>query len=420
MATHIKTQEEPSIKHPLEGTADYFDGYGAEEVSLFDLVLPLLEKRRLIGIWVLCFAVIGVLVAFLLPVKYSATAEIMPPQAATSTASATLGQLGALAGLAGKDIGLKNPSDLYVGIIKSRSVADAIIQQFGLQSYYHKKYLSDTRKRLENNADVTSGKDGLITIKYEDKSPKLAADIANAYVAELYQANKRLAISEASQRRLFYEKELEAEKDRLADAEVALKKTQESTGLIQLSSQADAIIRSVAQVQTQLSAKQVQLKAMMSYATADNPDVIRTEHEIAALQQQLTDVERNNKLGKGNIAVPTGKIPEAGLEYVRKLRDVKYHEELFEVLAKQFEAAKIDEGKSAPLIQVVDTAIVPDKRSSPMRSVIIGLSIFLGGFLGCVYVWMSGAFAKLRRDPAQRSRLEAIRDSLHRPATRTR
>lgn len=390
MATHTKTTgENPSINlPPPERAVDYFDQDDSEEISLLELVVPLIERWRLIGLWILCFAVLGVLVAFLLPVKYTATTVIMPPQAATSSATAMLGQIGALAGLAGKDIGLKNPSDLYVGIIKSRSVADEIIQEFSLQSYYHKKYVSDARKRLDHNSDVVAGKDGLITIKFEDHDPKRAADIANAYVAQLYAANKRLAISEASQRRVFYEKALEVEKDRLADAEVELKKTQEATGLIQLSSQADAIIRSVAQVQSQLSAKQVQLEAMKSFATSDNPDVIRTEQEIAALKQQLTNVERNNKLGNGNIAVPTGKIPEAGLEYVRKLRDVKYHESLFEMLAKQFEAAKIDEGKSAPLIQVVDAAIVPDKRSEPLRSVIIGLGVLTGVLLGCCHVWL--------------------------------
>jgi uncharacterized protein involved in exopolysaccharide biosynthesis len=324
-----------------------------------------------------------------------------------------LGQLGALAGLAGKDIGLKNPSDLYVGIIKSRSIADAIIQQFDLQHYFHKKHLADARKYLENHSEVEAGKDGLISIKYEDKDPKRAADITNAYVSQLYEVNKRLAISEASQRRLFFEKELEAEKNRLADAEVDLRKTQESTGLIELSGQADAIIRSVAQLQSQLSGKQVQLEAMKSFATSENPDVIRTEQEIAALKTQLANVERTNKLGEGNIAIPTGKIPQAGLEYIRKLREVKYHEGLFEILAKQFEAAKIDEGKNAPVIQVVDAAVAPELKAGPHRGLIILGGAILGFIIGCFHVWISSAYLRMKQDPEKCSKLSLLHQSLN-------
>ena len=413
MAIETKTIEERTVTaRTTAETADALSGYDTEEVDLLDLLLPLLQRRRMILKWIVSLGVITAIVVFLLPNQYEAATKIMPPQQAQSTATAMLGQLGALAGLAGKDIGLKNPSDLYVGIIKSRSIADAIIQQFDLQSYYHKKHLADTRKYLESHSEVEAGKDGLISIKYEDKDPKRAADIANAYVKQLYQVNQRLAISEASQRRLFFEKELETEKNLLADAEIELKKTQESTGLIELSGQADAIIRSVAQLQSQLSGKQVQLEAMKSFATSENPDVIRTEQEIAALKTQLANVERTNKLGAGNIAIPTRKIPQAGLEYIRKLREVKYHEGLFEILAKQFEAAKIDEGKNAPIIQVVDAAVVPEVKAGPHRSLIILGGAILGFIIGCFHVWISAAYSRMKQDPEASSKLSMLHQTL--------
>jgi tyrosine-protein kinase Etk/Wzc len=414
MAIETKTIEERSVAaRTTAETAGDLSPYDAEEVDLLDLLLPLLQNRRTVLKWIVSTAIITAIVVFLLPNQYEAATKIMPPQQAQSTATAMLGQLGALAGLAGKDIGLKNPSDLYVGIIKSRSIADAIIQQFDLQHYFHKKHLADTRKYLESHSEVEAGKDGLISIKYEDKDPKRAADIANAYVAQLYAVNRRLAISEASQRRLFFEKELEAEKNHLADAEVDLKQTQESTGLIELSGQADAIIRSVAQLQSQLSGKQVQLEAMKSFATSENPDVIRTEQEIAALKTQLANVELTNKLGKGNIAIPTGKIPQAGLEYIRKLREVKYHEGLFEILAKQFEAAKIDEGKNAPVIQVVDTAVVPEVKAGPHRGLIILGGAILGLIIGCFHVWISSAYSRMKQNPETSSKLSLLHQTFN-------
>lgn len=398
----IITEEQRSgkraaIAEPVRETAD-FQVREEEEISLVDLFRALNARRKLIAKWAAVCALVAGVLFFVIPAQYSAVTRILPPQQAQSTATAMLGQFGALAGLAGKDIGLKNPMDLYVGILKSRSIADAIIQKFGLQSYYREKKLSSARKDLEKHSDIAAGKDGLITIRYENKSPERAAEVANAYVEQLYDANKRLAISEAAQRRLFFEKALEAEKDQLANAEVDLRKTQESTGLIQLNSQSEAIIRSVAQLQAQLAAKEVQLQSIRSFATSENPEVILLEQEISALRVQLARVERDNKLGEGNIEIPTGKIPEAGLQYIRKLREVKYHEGLFEMLAKQFEAAKIDEGKSAPLIQVVDTAIPPDKRAGLNVLQTIVLGFFAGIFLGCLHTWYLNSRTAVNRD----------------------
>jgi tyrosine-protein kinase Etk/Wzc len=388
-----------------------------EGTNLLDLFIPLAERRTLIAKVTAAAALASVIVSLLISNKYTAVAKILPPQQSQSSLSSMLGQLGALSGLSSaKDnlLGLKNPADLYVGILRSRTIADSLIEQFDLKTLYRDKNLSAARKDLESHSTIESTKDGMISVAFEDKDPNRAAAIANAYVAHLYQANQRLAISEAAQRRLFYEKQLEDEKNTLTGAEVELKKTQERTGLIQLNSQADAIIRSSALLKAQITAKEVQLQGLRSFSTEQNPALIRVEQELAALKSQMAKLEKDQHIGGGNIQIPTGKVPEVGLEYARRYRDVKYHEVLFEILAKQYEAAKLDEGKNAPIIQVVDSAVPPDKKSGPPRTLIVMLSTLLGFFVSCCYVWVSAGIQSMKADPEQRMKLEFLQNAFRR------
>jgi uncharacterized protein involved in exopolysaccharide biosynthesis len=390
------------------------------EVTLLDLSIVLAQNKRLIAGATFGAAIVATIIALILPNRYTAEAKILPPQQAQSSLTAMLGQfnsiggLAGLAGLAGRDLGLKNPADLYVGVLRSRSVFDAIIDRFDLKRYYQDKNMADARRDLDKHTLFEAGKDGLITISVEHKNAQRAAEIANAFIEQLHEANKRLAISEASQRRLFFEQQLDEEKKSLADAEVRLKKTQERTGLIKLDSQAEAIIRSVAALKAEVTVKEVQLQAMRSFATEQNPDFVRLQQELVALRGQLAKAELNEQMGGGNVELPTGKIPEAGLEYVRKYRDVKYHESLFEVLAKEYEAARIDEGRNAPIIQVVDQAIVPDKRSGPPRTLIVVLSALTGWMVACFWAWTRAAYYERQKDAKTREKLLMLKHSLMR------
>jgi uncharacterized protein involved in exopolysaccharide biosynthesis len=370
-------------------------------ITLLDLFLLFNRDRRLILIATAACGALALLISLLIPNKYTATTRILPPQQAQSSAAAMLGQLGALATLSGKDLGLKNPSDLYVGILKSRTIADDLINQFDLRHLYRDKKMADARDDLAKHTTIEAGKDGLISISFEDRDPKRSAQIANAYVDELYKANQRLAITEAAQRRLFYEKQLETEKEALANAEVELKKTQESTGLIQLNSQAEAIIRSVAALKAQITAKEVQIQGMRTFSTEENPDLVRAQRELAALRTEMARLENSQSVGGGNIQVPTGKVPQLGLEYTRKLREVKYHEQLFEILARQYEAARIDEGRSASLVQVVDAAVEPDKKSGPLRGLITALAALFGAVLSAIFVLFSAAYTNTQAESSR-------------------
>jgi len=379
------------------------------EFSLLELLIVLVKHKKLILGTIFTAAVLSAIVSLLLPNIYTGTARVLPPQQSQSNAAIMLGQLGTLAGMAGGSLGIKNPNDMYVGMVKSRTVADRIISRFDLKQLYGKDTMVDTRKTLASNTTVLAGKDGLITIDFEDKEATRAAAVANAYVEELDTLTQVLAVTEAAQRRLFFERQLQQARKDLAHAEVALKKTQEDTGLIKLDDQGRALIEAVAALRGQVSAKEVELRAMRTFTTEKNPDYVRTQQQLAGLRAELAKLERGHASSQGDNLLPTGKVPEAGLEYVRKYRDVKYQETIFELLARQFEAAKLDEAKEAAIIQVVDKAVVPDRKSKPKRALIVILVTLVASFGSLLWVLVIEARERASRDPVQAARLAALR-----------
>src|SRR6266568_1751190 len=236
----------------------------------------------------------------------------------------------------------------------------------------------------------------------------------NAYVEEYKKFSATIAVTEASQRRLFFEQQLVQAKEDLANAEEALKQTQQKTGLIQLDGQARAVIESVAQLRGQVAAKEVQIRAMHQFASEQNPDLQLAEQELAGLQSEVARMGAASGRSTGDFLMPKGSVPAAGLDYVRKLRDVKYNETIFELLAKQFEIAKIDEARQGSVVQLVDKAIPPDKKSSPKRLLIVACSAIAGFVLAIFWVLFSEALRFARRDPRQREQLNALARSFGR------
>src|SRR5580658_7537051 len=385
------------------------------EYRALDLLLVLSRGKRSILRATVAAAVIGAMVAFLVPNRYTATASILPPQQSPSLAASMIGQLGALgpmAALAQKDLGLKNPNDLYLGMLRSRTTEDALIRRFDLLRVYHDKRMSGARKDLEKASNIVLGKEGFIAISVEDKSRSRAPQIANAYVDQLRQMTQNLAVTEAGQRRIFFERQLELAKNNLADAEQALKQTEQTTGLIQLDGQAKAIIESVVKLRAVIAAKEVELHAMRLFSTEENPDVRLGEQQLSGMRAQLALLETQSR-GPGDLEVsagnvPAGNVPEAGLQYVRKLRDMKYAETIFELLAKQYEAARLDEAKTAAVIQVLDLAIEPDRKSSPPRAWIVGIITLLGFLASFMYALTADALRQMRREPESNARLVAL------------
>lgn len=380
-----------------------------DEIRLLDLLIILVRHKWLVIATPFLIGTLSLIASLLMTPIFTSTVTIMSPQQESSGMAAILGQLGGLTGAASGIPRIKNSNDLYIGMLGSRTIGDRLIERFDLQAKYGSKIMEDARKALAGASRFGSGKkDGLISISVSDKDPKFAAELANAYVAELIKLTQTMAISEASQRRLFFERQLKETKDQLANAEIALRTTQEKTGMIQPEGQVQAILSSIAQLRGMIAAKEVQLNAMRTFATGQNPELLRTQEELRGLQAQLGKLEKNRPSKDGEFMVPSRRIPEVGVEYVRSLRDVKYYETIFELLAKQYELARIDEAKDSSVIQVLDVAIPSERKSKPRRATFALAGLLLGCVLGVLLAFASEFYKRSRNSPGGKNNWQAL------------
>ncbi|MGD0521235.1 MAG: Wzz/FepE/Etk N-terminal domain-containing protein [Terracidiphilus sp.] len=367
--------------------------------SLLPLLRLAMKWKRLVWITVVAMIVLACVVALLLPNRYTATVVLLPPQQSGSTGAAMMAQLsnlGAMASAAGS-MGIKNPNDQQAALLKSRTVEDAMVERFHLQALYHRKYLSTTRKRWERATTIDNGlKDGLIRLSVTDRDPRRAADLANGWVEEYRRFTETLAITEASQRRLFFERQLSAAHEDLVRAEENMKQTEQRTGVIEIEGQARAMIASAAVLRGQLAAKQVEIRAMREFAADQNPDLVRAEQELAGMEGQLSAMDAASDRSTGDLIAPKGTVTQAGLDYSRAMREVKYRETIQDLLTRQYEGARVDEARQGALIQIVDPAVAPD-RPSPYRFWVV-LGALLGALpLALLTVWAAEVLAILQR-----------------------
>ncbi len=408
----LQEDADSSPNHPPNYQPAEKDG----EISLLDVLIVLAERKRTIFVTTACVAVLAVVLSLVLPKRFTAIVTLLPPQQNSSIGGALASQLGNLSGvaaLAGGGLGLKNPNELFVGMLKSRTVEDAMVKRYGLMQEYHARYATDARIAFEHHASVDgNGKDGLIHISVEGRDPNRAAELANGYVDQFRTLSEHLAITEASQRRLFFERQLEGAKDNLANSEEALKQTEQQTGLIQLDSQARALIESAASLRAQIAAKEVQIQSLQTFATDQNAQIVQAQQELDSLRAQFAKLGGSGAGSETNLIVPRGRVPQAGLEYIRKLRDVKYHETIFEILARQYEVAKLDEAKQGSLIQVVDAAVPPDRRSFPKRGPIVIGATIVGFIVSLFYALFRAGYEQMKRNPETDKKLDAFRKAL--------
>lgn len=367
----------------------------AKKGQLIDTLIVIARfKKLLLGVGVAA-AVVASAVSMFLPEVYTASTKVVPPQQSQSGASALLAQLGGAAGAIAGAGGLKNPSELYVGLLKSRTVADRLIKEFDLRKVYDKPTMEKTRKKLLDNTNIVAGKDSMITIDVEDEDPKRAARIANAYVDGLLQLSKTLAVTEAAQRRMFYERQLNTAKNNLANAEYTLKQTMDTRGVISVDADSRAIVETIARIRAQIAAKEIQQNAMSAFITPNNPDYKRVQEELLGLREQLNKLQNGNPVAHGD--ADTGKA--GGLENIKVLRDVKYYQMLYELLAKQYEVARLDEAKESAIVQVLDPAVEPEQRTRPKRAIIVGISTLGALILAIVAIVLLDKKNKALRDP---------------------
>jgi len=362
--------------------AQYEASYEEDEIDLLDLALVLVKHKRLIIGTAFLAGLVALILGFIMTPIYRAETHLVPPQLLTGQSSAVLSPgLRSIASQFGFG-NVATPADLITGIVKSRTIIDRIIDKFDLMNYYNAKNRDNARKTL---SEVTSAKvdekSGLITVAVEDKDPALAADITNAFVAELQDMVQNLAITQVSQQRLFLENQLKRAHHNLIQAEEDFQKYQMESGLLNVDVQTQALMDSIARIQAQIAVKEVELKAAKTYATVQNPQVKRLQAELAGLKGELKKLEA--KAGGGPNPIPVFKeIPKAGIEYARKLRDLKFQETLYETLLKQYQAAVMAEASEGLVIQVVDPAVPPELKVKPQRKLMIIVAGFLGLFVG--------------------------------------
>jgi uncharacterized protein involved in exopolysaccharide biosynthesis len=350
-------------------------------VGFVDYATVLLKWRRLIMTITLLCVVVTALMSLTVPKMYRAEAKILSlQQAGTGSTAQIMNQLGNL-GVSSGSVGVKSPNDLYIALMRSTSVLDRIVDRFGLLAEYKYTYREDARRKLVKLMKIQDDKkSGIIVVGVEDSDPQRSAELTNAVIEELKKLTQNIALGEASQRRLFFENQLKQVKEALTHSEESLQGYQEQTGAIEIKEQARAVIESVARLRAQIAAKEVELKVFRSHATRFNPDRQRLEEELSGLKQQLAQLQ-SGSVGRPDALMPTGKMPRAGAGSVRKVRDLKYNESLFELLAKQYETARIDEAREAVNIQVLDKATPPERKLKQHRLAMVAAAAAGGLFL---------------------------------------
>jgi len=372
-----------------------------EEIDLWDLFFVLLKRAKIIIGITLFGLLLGFLKAFLTPPIYRAEVTILPPQTPSQKLPFVVPTEIAI------QLGVPSltPSNVFLGLPTTRVVLDNLIRSFNLLEVYGVKSFEDAREILKKRIKPTMDqKTGLLTISVEDRNPQRAAQMANKCVEEMEKLLENVAVTEASQRRKFLERELEKAKVALIAAEEELRKFMKTTKILEVSKQSEATIGLLAEFQGKIAAKEAELRALKTVLGEGHPRVLQVKNEIQALRAQYDTLEKKSS---GGALIPVEKAAEKGVEYIEKMREFKYREALYEMLLKLFEQAKLEESREI-LIQVIDPAVPPEKKAKPKRFLIISISTFLGLFIGILCAFLLEAFEKARKDPSRAEKMEQI------------
>jgi uncharacterized protein involved in exopolysaccharide biosynthesis len=374
--------------------------------------LTLAARHKRMFLIVECVAIfLGLVYSLSLRNQYAAVTKIMPPKQTPSTTSFLNTQIGvgSLAEAAGGGL-LKDPNAIYIGLLKSRPIADAIIDKFDLLKVYRAKDMTAARKKLESATVVVSEKSGLISVSVSDQDKMRAAEMANTYTEQLRLLSKSISFTEASRRRLFFEEKLKEAKEDLTAEEALVQQLQQNKGLVHLDIQSSVIIGSLAGVRSQIATKQLQIQTFRSYATERNPDLQLAERELSILQGEAAQLGQHGNASQFS-EMGLKDVPEAGLEYMRDLRELQRRQAYYEMLMRQYEAASLDEAKDAAVIQIVESALPPDRKSSPHRAYIVLLFAFLGLVAAALHLHVADS---VQRNPEVRELLAGLRTALAR------
>lgn len=385
------TSTDPGISNPHK--------YGTQQpTELIDLLQVVTDNFGVLFFGSVGTGLVALAIAFLMPPTFTAKTTLMPPKQQQSSAAAALSDLGVLGGAAGAIAGIKNPADQYAAMLKSATIADALASQFKLAERYDEEYRDEIRKQLAKNTTVMVGvKDGLISVEVDDYDAQTAADMANAYVLELRKLLNRVAFTEAQQRRVFYERLVDEAKASMVKAEQALKSSGVDKEALKASPM--AALEGVARLKAQISVQEVRMAAMRGYLAESAPDYQQALTELSALRRQMQLAEQADGPSQSNS------------DYVARFREFKYQETLFALYMRQLEVARIDEGREGAVIQVIDLAQKPDRKSKPKKGLVAALATLGGGMLLLLFVFSRNAILNAEQDPTYAAKVRHLRRS---------
>lgn len=365
-------------------------------VDMLERLIPIARAWRWLVFGPLVVGLIALGIAFVIKPTFTASAVFMPPQQQQSQAAATLASLGALASLAGANSPGRTPADQYIALLQSVTLSERIIERFKLMEVYEETFRVDARRELDKRTRFSVGKkDGLIRVEVDDKVPERAANMANAYVEELRKLSASLALTEAQQRRVFFENQLQATRERLTQAQQRL----EASGIGQgaLRAEPKAAAEAYAKLRAETTAAEVRLRSLRQTLSENTPEVKAAQSVVASLSQELQKAERQS--------VPAG--PDA--DYISRYRDYKYQETLLDLFARQYELARVDEAKEGALFQVIDPATPPEKKSAPKRLLVAAVSALVAFVVLLAIVLVRSSWARIATDPQRAGAVAQLR-----------
>lgn len=380
-----------------------------QELSLLDIFHILWKRRGLIFLLTFLFAVGATAYAFYLPFIYRAECRIL-----SGASSGAAAQLGAFADLMGISSG-SSRGQMMIGILKGNSVVDTIIDKFNLMEEFQQEIRLNARSRILGNLETTEdAKSGIVSIAYLDKDPQKAADIANAFVEELQLKMHEVAINTAQERRTFFENQLMQAQKELSDAEDAMMKYQQNSGVLALGSQTASLLGSIAGLRNQIAAKNVEISSLSSYARRDNPRLKLAQSQLEAMTKELRRLEEEQKRTErrqgrplsGDILSSLGNVPELNVEYQRYERALRFANVKYDTMLRQYENAKLSEASDLSTLQIIDPATPPDWKYKPKRAQIMVIGTLLGFCLGVFWAFFASHIQSLREERYSRDYYE--------------
>ena len=385
---------------------DRYDRYEDEdEIDLVELFKFMWKRRGLVILLMFLFGAAATTYAFLAPFIYRAECRVLPPGAGSGSGlSSMLGSLGGLASLAGIS-GKATSGGMAIGILKGDTVVDAIIDKFNLMEEMEIERRLDARKavleNLETNEDTTSG---IVSVAWLDKDPQKAADIANAFVDQLQLKLHDIAFNQAQETRMFFEDQLVQAQQELSDAETAMMKYQQSSGVLALESQTASMLASIASLRNQIAAKNVEISSLSSYTRKDNPRLRLAQSQREAMTKELKRLEeeqkrsdrqlRQNRPTSGDLLASLGSVPELSVEYQRYVRALRIAAAKYETMLRQYENARLSEASDLSTLQIVDRATPPDWKYKPKRAQIMIIGTMVGFMLGAGWLFVKFMMAQ--------------------------